>query len=178
MRRLLPTLALVLAVAGLATACLPPPPPVQNGRLPDSDLTTISPSCRVANDLAGPLRDLIAAAHADGVDVQPETKNYLEQYFPGISPPRLTSCYRDYDMQVWWRDFYCYFGACGYAAVPGTSVHGWGRAVDFEDQLGELTFGSPGYAWLQTHAATYGFVHPAWAEPGGSSPEPWHWEHA
>ena len=62
--------------------------------------------------------------------------------------------------------------------MPGTSVHGWGRAVDFQDGGGELTFASAGYQWLQgATPARFGFVHPAWAEPGGSSPEPWHWEH-
>jgi D-alanyl-D-alanine carboxypeptidase len=178
MRRLLPTVALVLVVAGVATACLPPGQPAQNGRLPDTDLTTVTPSCRIANDVAGPLRDLMAAASADGIAVQPETSSYLQPYFPGIEPPRLTSCYRDYDMQVWWHDFYCFFGRCELAAVPGTSVHGWGRAVDFEDGAGELTFASAGYAWLQANAGRFGFFHPGWAEPVGSSPEPWHWEHA
>ena len=177
MRRLVPTIALVIVVAGAATACLPPAQPAQNGRLPDSDLTTITPTCRVANDVAGPLRQLLDAAHADGVALLPETSAYLRPYFD-IDPPRITSCYRDYDMQVWWHDFYCFFGACQFAAVPGTSVHGWGRAVDFEDGAGELTFSSAGYAWLQANAGRFGFWHPAWAEPGGSSPEPWHWEHA
>ena len=62
------------------------------------------------------------------------------------------------------------------AAVPGTSIHGWGRAIDFQDAGGYLRFGSAGYQWLQANAWRWGFVHPAWAEPGGSSPEPWHWE--
>jgi hypothetical protein len=174
MRRLLPTVALALVVAGLATACLPASQPPQNGQLPDSDLTTISPSCRVANDVAAPLQQLMDAARASGIVVQPETKTYV---YPPVDPPRLTSCYRDYDMQVWWRNFYCFFGVCQYAAVPGTSVHGWGRAVDFEDGAGELTFSSVGYQWLQANAGRFGFVHPGWAEPDGSAPEPWHWEH-
>jgi LAS superfamily LD-carboxypeptidase LdcB len=172
MRRLVPTIAIVLVLAGVASGCL-------NGQIPDNDLTTVTPSCRVAADVAGPLRDLMAAAQRDGIALAPETQSYIQKTFPTwtLEPPRLTSCYRDYDMQVWWRDFYCFWSHCEYAAVPGTSIHGWGRAVDFEDQFGELTFWSPGYAWLQSHAAAYGFVHPAWAEPGGSSPEPWHWEH-
>ena len=57
-------------------------------------------------------------------------------------------------------------------------MHGWGRAVDFEDAGGELTFDSVGYHWLKANAGRFGFVHPAWAEPGQSSSEPWHWEHA
>ena len=81
-------------------------------------------------------------------------------------------------MQQWWRDFYCFFGLCGYAAVPGTSIHGWGRAVDFEDAAGELTFefrrlpvaeGERGA--LRLRASRVGRAR--WQ----SAPEPWHWEH-
>jgi hypothetical protein len=62
------------------------------------------------------------------------------------------------------------------AAVPGTSNHGWGKAVDFADQSGELTFDSVGYAWLKAWAGFYGWIHPAVMEPDGAIPEPWHWE--
>jgi D-alanyl-D-alanine carboxypeptidase-like protein len=175
-RRLVPTVALTIGLALIAAGCLPPSEPAQNGRLPDTALTTVTGSCRVANDVADPLRRLIYTAWVrDGVQLQPETQAYVGP-LPG--PPSIQSCYRDFDMQVWWRNFYCFFGNCDLAAVPGTSVHGWGRAVDFEDGGGELTFASAGYEWLQAHAGEFGFVHPAWAEPGGSSPEPWHWEHA
>ncbi len=61
------------------------------------------------------------------------------------------------------------------AAVPGTSNHGWGVAVDLG--CGAESFGTPMYRWLKANAPRYGFVHPAWAEPGGSRPEPWHWEY-
>jgi hypothetical protein len=166
---------LVIALAAVAAACLPPAPPAQNGQLPDSSLTPINSSCRVANDVADPLRQLIDASSKDGAAVFPEESSFTDP-LPG--PPRIESCYRSYEMQEWWRNFYCFFGTCGYAAVPGTSIHGWGRAVDFQDAAGELTFSSAGYAWLKANAARFGFVHPDWAEPGGSSPEPWHWEHA
>ena len=119
------------------------------------------------------LRRLLDAAAADGVVGRPETSSYTAP-LPG--PPRIESCYRSFEMQQWWRDFYCFFGNCSLAAVPGTSVHGWGRAVDFEDAGGELTFDSAGYHWLKANAGRFGFVHPAWAEPGQSSSEPWHWE--
>ncbi len=175
MRRFLPAVAVAVALASLAAACMPPSEPAQNGRLPDSALTTVTPSCRVANDLADPLRHLMYTAWMDGAAVAPETRAYVDPL--PIEPPRNESCYRTYEMQVWWRDFYCFFGQCGYAAVPGTSIHGWGRAIDFEDGAGELTFSSAGYRWLQANAWRWGFVHPDWAEPGGSSPEPWHWEH-
>jgi hypothetical protein len=172
-RRLLPTLVLVLGIALGAAACLPQTP--QNGQLPDSALTTVTPTCRVANDVADPLRALIVTGWLEGTAVAPETSAYVAP-LPG--PPDIESCYRSYAMQVWWRNFYCFFSSCDYAAVPGTSVHGWGRAVDFEDANGELTFSSPGYLWLKANAWRWGFFHPDWAEPGGSSPEPWHWEHA
>lgn len=175
MRRLLPTIALVLVLAAVAAACLPPAEPAQNGRLPDSALTPVTPTCRVANDVADPLRRLMYTAWQDGAAVLPEESSFTAP-LPG--PPRIESCYRSFEMQEWWRNFYCFFGDCGFAAVPGTSVHGWGRAVDFQDGGGKLTFSSAGYQWLKGNAARFGFVHPAWAEPGGSSPEPWHWEHA
>ena len=79
-------------------------------------------------------------------------------------------------MQVWWRNYYCSIGQCGNAAVPGTSKHGTGHAVDFQDQLGELTFTSPGYQWLVANAATFGFMQPPSVQQGGANEEAWHWE--
>jgi hypothetical protein len=173
-RRLPATVALVLGLAAMLAACVPTTEPAQNGRLPDSSLTQVTDSCRVVTDLADPLRQLSFASWMDGAAVYPETSSFTAP-LPG--PPRIESCYRTYEMQEWWRNFYCFFGSCDFAAVPGTSVHGWGRAVDFQDNAGKLTFDSAGYRWLQANAWRWGFVHPAWAEPGGSSPEPWHWEH-
>jgi hypothetical protein len=62
------------------------------------------------------------------------------------------------------------------AAVPGTSNHGWGKAIDFRDQSGELTFDSAGYAWLKKWASFYGWIHPKGMEQDGPVPEAWHWE--
>ena len=64
----------------------------------------------------------------------------------------------------------------GLAAVPGTSNHGWGTAVDLCG--GIESFGSAEHAWLLANASLHGWFHPAWAEPGGSKPEAWHWEFA
>lgn len=61
----------------------------------------------------------------------------------------------------------------GYAAVPGSSNHGWGLAVDFCD--GVQSEGSPQFNWLEANSKKYGWMHPSWAY---SSPfEPWHWEY-
>jgi hypothetical protein len=58
------------------------------------------------------------------------------------------------------------------AAVPGTSNHGWGLAVDLG--CGVQSSRSAQYRWLTRNASRFGWVHPAWAlhDPY----EPWHWE--
>jgi hypothetical protein len=61
------------------------------------------------------------------------------------------------------------------AAVPGTSLHGLGTAVDLG--CGVERFGSSAYRWMKANAGRFGWHHPAWAEPGGAMPEPWHWEY-
>ncbi len=63
-----------------------------------------------------------------------------------------------------------------FAATPGTSRHGLGRALDLCG--GVEDFGSAVHRWLRINAPLYGWFHPAWAEAGGSLPEPWHWEYA
>lgn len=63
-----------------------------------------------------------------------------------------------------------------WAATPGTSEHGLGRAVDLCG--GVESFGSPAHLWLKQNASLYGWFHPDWAEPTGALPEPWHWEYA
>ena len=62
----------------------------------------------------------------------------------------------------------------GLAAPPGTSNHGSGFAVDLCG--GIESFGTKAHAWMKANAGRYGWNHPGWAEPRGSSPEPWHWE--
>jgi zinc D-Ala-D-Ala carboxypeptidase len=64
----------------------------------------------------------------------------------------------------------------GLAATPGRSQHGLGLAVDLCG--GVQDFSAPAHLWMQQNAPLYGWFHPAWAEPSGSLPEPWHWEFA
>lgn len=59
-------------------------------------------------------------------------------------------------------------------AVPGTSNHGWGLAIDLCG--GVNVAGTEQSAWMARYAGQFGWVHPDWARPGGSNPEPWHWE--
>ncbi|MCG7300034.1 M15 family metallopeptidase [Brevibacterium ravenspurgense] len=61
----------------------------------------------------------------------------------------------------------------GLAAKPGTSMHGWGIAVDFGG--GAETASGQQYDWLVAHAGEYGWENPDWAK--SSKYEPWHWEY-
>ncbi|WP_051640241.1 D-alanyl-D-alanine carboxypeptidase family protein [Cellulomonas sp. URHE0023] len=63
----------------------------------------------------------------------------------------------------------------GLAAVPGTSNHGWGLAIDLGD--GMDSYGSAQYAWMKANAVQFGWHHPTYMDQGGRGPhEPWHWE--
>jgi hypothetical protein len=86
------------------------------------------------------------------------------------SPLCVTDSYRSYSEQV---DLYR--RKPGLAAVPGTSEHGWGQAVDFCG--GVQNTRSAAHEWMKANAGKFGWFHPDWAEPSGSKPEPWHWEY-
>jgi len=61
------------------------------------------------------------------------------------------------------------------ASKPGTSLHGWGQAIDISG------FGNgPGnkfYDWMSVNAPKFDWVNPAWAKKAGAGYEPWHWEY-
>jgi len=85
----------------------------------------------------------------------------------------INDAYRDYEGQVQAREDWCRRGKCNNAADPGTSNHGWALAVDIQ-----VGWNDAEYQWLKQNGSLYGWVHPPFAEPGGSAPEPWHWEFA
>jgi LAS superfamily LD-carboxypeptidase LdcB len=82
----------------------------------------------------------------------------------------ITDSYRSYAAQV-----SVYARKPGLAAVPGTSNHGWGTAVDLCG--GIQSFSSAQHRWMSENASLYGWFHPGWAQQNGSKPEPWHWEY-
>ena len=84
----------------------------------------------------------------------------------------ITDGYRSYDEQV-----RCRLEKGSLCANPGTSNHGWGKAVDIGGCCGINTGTGAAFDWLTTNASRYGWNHPAWAKAGGSKPEPWHWEY-
>ena len=101
--------------------------------------------------------------------------NRMSQAFNAAfgEPLCVEASYRTYQRQV---ELYASMPA-GYAAVPGTSNHGWGLATDLCG--GIQVDNSPEHLWLLDHAAAFNWFHPSWAMPGGPGPhEPWHWEYA
>ncbi len=125
-----------------------------NGFLPDAVLCPVPghPGHRLRTDADRSFVALDAARRAAGL--------------PGLC---LTDSYRDFAGQV---DVFARKPQL--AAVPGRSQHGWGLALDLG--CGAASFDSEVYAWLTANAPRFGWVNPAWARPGGSKPEPWHWE--
>ncbi|MDQ1486304.1 MAG: peptidoglycan DL-endopeptidase CwlO, partial [Actinomycetota bacterium] len=83
------------------------------------------------------------------------------------SPLCVSDSYRSYGAQVG-----VFRERPSFAAVPGTSNHGWGLAVDLG--CGVQNFGSAQYRWMTANAGRFGWVHPRWALRRPF--EPWHWE--
>ncbi|WP_053617280.1 D-alanyl-D-alanine carboxypeptidase family protein [Nocardiopsis sp. NRRL B-16309] len=101
------------------------------------------------------------------VDFLMLNQKYVEEYGENIC---ITSAYRDLPNQQ------RVYGevAPGFAAVPGTSNHGLGQAIDLG--CGIQNFRSERWNWMEANGGEYGWHHPAWAK---SSPfEPWHWEYS
>jgi cell wall-associated NlpC family hydrolase len=126
-----------------------------NGLIPPSAMCPLGPAGHVLRcDAAAAYRAMSAAfAGAFG------------------SPICITDSYRTYASQV-----RLYGQKPALAAVPGTSNHGWGLAVDLCG--GIESFGTASYNWMKANAGRFGFLHPDWAEPGNGREEPWHWEYA
>ena len=139
----------------IATACAAPKDLSQygNGMIPIADLCPLwaDPRHHLRSDAAGAFNAL--------------AKAYTEAFG---SKPCITDSYRSYAEQV-----DVYRRKPGLAAKPGTSNHGWGLALDLG--CGLQIAGSAQDRWMHANAPKFGWVHPPWAEPGGSRPEPWHW---
>ena len=118
-----------------------------NGKIPADALAPIVGSHeRLWAPAAERLNAMIADAKASGVTIS------------------VTDGYRTYDSQVRLAQQKGLYSQGGLAAVPGTSEHGWGLAVD-------LGLNPTGQSWMRQHAKDYGFVE-------NVPREPWHWEFA
>ena len=129
-----------------------------NGRVRPEALVGVEGTCRAARAAGPSLALMLAAARADGVALGPR------------------DCYRPAAAQSSAKSNACARGNCACAAGSGTSMHGWGEAVDFRDARGSLNFGSAGFRWLEANGARFGWNHARWAKPGSDCPEAWHWE--
>jgi LAS superfamily LD-carboxypeptidase LdcB len=115
-----------------------------NGQLPDSLLSSIGQGdFSLARPAADAFMRMVNAAKRDGVTF-------------GVN-----DAYRSYAEQVDIADRKGIYGQGGLAAVPGTSNHGWGLAVDLE-------LDDRAQAWMQENAWRYGYFDDV---PG----ESWHW---
>jgi len=123
-----------------------------NGSIPLSALCPVGGGHHLRADAAYAFGQLAAA--------------YTAQFGQGLC---ITDSYRTVQSQV-----SLYASKPNLAAVPGTSNHGWGTAVDLCG--GIERFGTVQHTWMRANAPLFGWFHPSWAQAGGSRPEPWHWE--
>jgi hypothetical protein len=137
-----------------------------NGRIPTSVLAPIDSGHLLRPDAAAQWQLLVAACKA-------ATGQTLS------AAPGADSGYRTFAQQQ--QDWNIYHGKEA-VAVPGTSNHGWGRAIDItgyetgsDRWVNDGLYYNPGpvWAWLQANAPKYGFT---WST-GFASLEAWHWEY-
>lgn len=121
-------------------------------------------------------RALVAAAAADGFTVkssgtyrtyEQQEKLFLSRYTTEEIPGRPT---RKWNGVTYWQQ-----PRTAAAAVPGTSNHGWGLAVDFAEERDGKSPGpesvSPALVrWLCANAGRFGFSAELQSEP-------WHWRY-
>lgn len=114
-----------------------------NGTVPTDRLTPISQGHKLWGPAAEAFTAMEAAARRDGINI------------------RVTDSYRTLHAQHDLAERKGIYGKGGLAAVPGTSNHGWGRAVDIDTAGGTVE-------WLRANGNRFGFFEDV---PG----EPWHW---
>lgn len=125
-----PSCTATLSPEQLRGAVTPPPSVVDpsvpskdppNGQFPSSAL---APATGCSHGLA---KDAAAAWNHVAVIIHQHTGYWIQSNGDA-------SCYRTFAQQVELRNQWCAQGNCGNAAVPGTSNHGWGLAVDAPPQ--------------------------------------------
>ncbi len=115
-----------------------------NGTVPATALSPIGHGGhRLWAPAAESFRAMTAAAAREGIDIG------------------VTDSYRSFEAQVDLADRKGLYSQGGLAAAPGTSDHGWGRALD-------LDLDASAQAWMRRNAGQFGFVE-------DTPREPWHW---
>ncbi|QDW64258.1 D-alanyl-D-alanine carboxypeptidase family protein [Oerskovia sp. KBS0722] len=149
------TAAIGITTASPAQAAPGPWGGYSNGRIPLSALTQLSWSSGeyLRPDAASALASL--------------TVQFRARFGVNIS---VTDAYRSYDQQVALKAQKPHL-----AAVPGTSNHGWGLAVDLGSSING--YQSAQHQWMRANAPATGWINPQWAWQGNGREEPWHWEY-
>jgi LAS superfamily LD-carboxypeptidase LdcB len=124
-----------------------------NGRIPRSELSSAGGGHLLHPDAAQNFLAMAAAYQSD-------------TGWPLV----ITDSYRSYEGQL-----ACTRQKGNLCAKPGTSNHGWGKAIDIH--LTASGGQNRVLNWLYANGSRYGWHHPSWARANGSKPEPWHWEY-
>lgn len=155
---------------------------LKNGLIPAAQLTKIpSGGTGIDASLWSPCAEsflqMFKAAKTDGITLKSISKQYRplaaqEALFydrmdpaPTTRKPPIT---RRYKGRVWWLR-----PGKAPVATPGTSIHGWGCAVDLNVKDKKT------YAWLCTNAPKYGwYLAGPRTKAGKPNPnfEAWHWQ--
>lgn len=118
----------------------------ENGRIPENELVEISGGGMLESSAATAWERMREAAAEEGVTLTPSSAH--DTYRPLTVQQRLAG------------------EKPNLAAEPGTSNHGWARAVDVSPE---------GREWVQENGERFGWVWPDWARPDRKD-EPWHFE--
>lgn len=153
-----------------------------NGKLPDNMLAAVSGTgVRIYATLVPQTNALRAAfrkAFGKGLTLTDGYRAYSGNYYAQYETfmRRYTTTYLPGRPTKTWngRTWYLKPGQAT-AAVPGTSNHGWGQAIDFG--AGVNRGNSPEHNWMRANAHRFGWFWPSWAAQLRSY-EPWHWESA
>lgn len=124
-----------------------------NGRIPTSELVF------VGNDVDGQPAYLHKGAAADWFAMKAAC---LKETGVTLTISGGGGAYRTYALQEYYYDQYRNHGGAN-AADPGTSNHGWGKAVDIYNW-------SRAYSWLLANCHRWGFEN-------NYAPEGWHYQH-
>jgi LAS superfamily LD-carboxypeptidase LdcB len=149
---------------------------VENGRLPSNLLTGCGiGEFQMVEPAARAMRALLDAAEKRGIQVRATStyRTYSQQaalfcsrYSVEVLPDRPT---KHWQGQTWYQK-----PKTAVAAVPGTSNHGLGLAVDFAEERdgkpGVESVGDRFLRWLVRNAEKYGYSAELQSEP-------WHWRY-
>jgi hypothetical protein len=163
---------------GASASALSPPPGLprnlRNGYIPANVLASIGNGMLLHKEAAVQFAKLKAQAQKDKVRFV------------------ISSAYRDYATQV---RLYKQYGPTS-AASPGSSVHGWGCAIDFGEIAADCRIRGTGkggrtatavniavrqtnpiYRWLSVYGPKYGWYNPYRLCDNTGNDEAWHWEY-